>query len=1042
MPTFYTSFGPGSHYRLEVDWSSSQDTTNNRSNVSVSAYLESDAGYDMSASATKSGTINIQGNSVGISKAGISTPGGQRILLGSHSAWVSHNGDGTGNVDISVSFAFNVTLSGTYYGTITATANDQGLPTIARASSVSSGIAWTAGTENLGISVARADGSFTHIADVYVYTPANQWAYIGGTSTKFATSTTLTWNTTHITRMYQALNLWESREAKIILYTYNSAGTHIGTTEKTGGVCRGINPGYISFSNFNIGSSVNATIHNHNSSFVYDVSFVFGNYSTTLYGQGASPSFTLDAASMYAQVPNSNSGWGTATVSTYYNGAGTKVLINEAIPSTFYAYVTNSNPTFSASFSYADQNTTTRSITGNAAYIIEGKSSVLVTIPYANRALTKNGAGSISEYIATLNGVEIRKPYADHGTSAAVTFNFGAVYASSNVTLTIKAVDSRGNSTSPQITVLMLPYKAPVLDASVTRADNFGETTTLRLSGSLSTLTIGTANKNSVQLLQYRYKASSTTTWGAWTNFSYTTSGASFTATNVTFTFDVFTSYNFEVQVKDGAMVSTTQYLLSTTSDSLLLGVGQPIMFIDSVKKSVGINRFPQFSNTFEVDTSMWMFPDNVASAPLAAIFTGGDTNKSTINFKAANGSNDPGAIIHETSTISTDINKGVLHLMPSDDNDNINDYVTIHGTNDPETIRLYTGGNAEFPGTVYAGMVDFQNGLLIAANGGAGNIDHIWHDDTNNIWHFVSDGAAKARGNSMLAVGSVNASGALTNGAFDFYLGTNDQSSRGNTGASRALVKNGGGVLTINYGGDFYGGVDVNSHLKADRFISDGGNGALWAGWHQVFTISNGSYGMIDNTTGGNGIGIHSNGTIYLADNVGQWYFSSFNGDNALINTDITIGNARTIIWNVPGNFDQLWFNDSDNQYHFTADTPTSKTTGQGYIRCGGVNAVSDRKAKTNISDYDEVFGATALDKVKQTKAKTYSYIHNLETMSRGRIAPERSIGVIADEVPPEILGVDGESIDLYAMITVAWRSIQQLGEQVDLLAKKLKNR
>ena len=46
---------------------------------------------------------------------------------------------------------------------------------------------------------------------------------------------------------------------------------------------------------------------------------------------------------------------------------------------------------------------------------------------------------------------------------------------------------------------------------------------------------------------------------------------------------------------------------------------------------------------------------------------------------------------------------------------------------------------------------------------GGSGNIDHIWHDDTGNNWHFCSDTTFKATGNSGLICGSVSASGDIT---------------------------------------------------------------------------------------------------------------------------------------------------------------------------------------------------------------------------------------------------------------------------------------
>ena len=64
----------------------------------------------------------------------------------------------------------------------------------------------------------------------------------------------------------------------------------------------------------------------------------------------------------------------------------------------------------------------------------------------------------------------------------------------------------------------------------------------------------------------------------------------------------------------------------------------------------------------------------------------------------------------------------------------------------------------------------------------------------------------------------------------FDFNLGNNDQKSRGDTGPSRALVKDNSGVLAINYGGDFSGGVRVDSNV--------GINGNVFQSWGPTKSI------------------------------------------------------------------------------------------------------------------------------------------------------------------------------------------------------------
>ncbi len=48
---------------------------------------------------------------------------------------------------------------------------------------------------------------------------------------------------------------------------------------------------------------------------------------------------------------------------------------------------------------------------------------------------------------------------------------------------------------------------------------------------------------------------------------------------------------------------------------------------------------------------------------------------------------------MHESS--ATETNEGVLHLVPTDDNSD-GDYVSIHGTNDADVLKLHTSGLVE----------------------------------------------------------------------------------------------------------------------------------------------------------------------------------------------------------------------------------------------------------------------------------------------------------------------------------------------------------
>ena len=113
-----------------------------------------------------------------------------------------------------------------------------------------------------------------------------------------------------------------------------------------------------------------------------------------------------------------------------------------------------------------------------------------------------------------------------------------------------------------------------------------------------------------------------------------------------------------------------------------------------------------------------------LAGAALAAIFAGAQTVKSALKWLQAAGSSAAAAILHESSGTSGYTAKGVLHLMPAAVNSNADAYVSIHGQGQVETLRLYTGGDIQTPGTVRAGgavisgVLDVSAGFAVAPVG------------------------------------------------------------------------------------------------------------------------------------------------------------------------------------------------------------------------------------------------------------------------------------------------------------------------------------
>lgn len=569
-------------WRLQSEWTATQDISANTSTITVKLYWMSlGSSYTVNSSATKSGQITIDGTSSSFSGAGLAAlNGNEKKLLYTYTKTVTHNADGTKSVPLSSYFDANVTLNGTYYGRITVNGTAY-LDTIPRASTLSSSPSWTAGND-LPISISRASTSFTHTVKIYVNNTLIK------TITGIGTSTTATFSTSENTTIFTQLAQTSSKQSKITLETYNG-GSLVGSNDYLG-TCSAPSASTITTSaDFNIGDPVSVSISRSNSAFTHTLKFYTGNtLISTITGVGTSATWTPSQAekdSMYNTTPNSNTVSSKIECYTYYNG----VQVQSLTSNTGTATVTNSNPTFGTGFTYRDTNTTTTTITGNDQYIIQNQSTVLVEIPTSAKATAVNGATMVS-YVATLNGVSITQPYS---SSSIVSFNFGTINANTNLTLSVKAVDSRGNSTTTTKTVTIVPYSSPSLTVTATRANNFDNQTTLQVSGSFSLLNVAGQNKNSIQTFQYRYKDSTSGTWGAWTDLTYTTNGSTYTANNVVLTLDNTKAWNIDVQIIDK---------LSTTTSSKTVPVGQPILFIDSAKKSVSVNKFPANNSSFEVN--------------------------------------------------------------------------------------------------------------------------------------------------------------------------------------------------------------------------------------------------------------------------------------------------------------------------------------------------------------------------------------------------------------------------------------------------------
>lgn len=148
-------------YRLQIAWSITQNVANNTSSVTAKVQLVSTgSSYTINSSASKSGSLTINGTKYTFSfTAALS--GNQTKNIFQKTVTVAHNADGTKTCAFSATAGIDVTLSGTFYGDVTASGNGV-FDTIPRATTPTV----SASSVNMGASITinmpRAASAFTH----------------------------------------------------------------------------------------------------------------------------------------------------------------------------------------------------------------------------------------------------------------------------------------------------------------------------------------------------------------------------------------------------------------------------------------------------------------------------------------------------------------------------------------------------------------------------------------------------------------------------------------------------------------------------------------------------------------------------------------------------------------------------------------------------------------------------------------------------------------------------------------------------------------
>lgn len=319
----------------------------------------------------------------------------------------------------------------------------------------------------------------------------------------------------------------------------------------------------------NIGSTITIHMNRHSDEFTHTVRYSFYDLNGTIATNVASNCTWTIPESFYSKIPNANSSWGTIYADTY-NGStkiGTKSV-------KFTCHVSDANPMIEK-IEYYDNNQKTLDITNNNQIIIRNNGNLefnltnLKSLKYA----------TLSKAEITLNGVT--KSASLSGTSVySQKINFGIVNSSSDLTASIYVIDSRGNKTSYSKNITIADWAQPSAIINCQRENNFYSTTHLTVDGNISSL-----NDKNEMIIQYQYKKTSDPDYSSLKTIQ----------SNTQTSFDIDNKYSWNVRV----IISDK---LASTSYNLFVDKGIPIVYFDRLLSSMGVNCFPKYDNSFEVN--------------------------------------------------------------------------------------------------------------------------------------------------------------------------------------------------------------------------------------------------------------------------------------------------------------------------------------------------------------------------------------------------------------------------------------------------------
>ena len=248
--------------------------------------------------------------------------------------------------------------------------------------------------------------------------------------------------------------------------------------------------------------------------------------------------------------------------------------INSNVTSSQAEYtITNKPPEFE-DFEYLDSSDVAL-ITENNQEIVKNKSILKVKISSENKMIAKDYATAIRYEISCSNRTK-----SVNYSEEDIEIELGTINSAGIMNIVVKAIDSRGFTTTLNKTINVIDYTNIVQHNDVYRINNFENETKLKCEGTFSLVEINGAAKNVIEEIKYRYKESGGD-YGNYISIPVNLNGNKYACVLQTFDLDNQKSFIFEVLACDKFGWSEAV--------ELVVDEGVPIMYLNADKKNIGI---------------------------------------------------------------------------------------------------------------------------------------------------------------------------------------------------------------------------------------------------------------------------------------------------------------------------------------------------------------------------------------------------------------------------------------------------------------------